>query len=150
MCVAKAVCDYGAGGMATETTKSAVKLWAEAYKTSHMLFIKEVELTGLTDTTKNGLRGLVRGYVANSGIGVMYLLDTKRKVSIKSETPDSLVWTVTTTTTTTTATTPVATALMQRTQREIFVTSSVDSARPVRWKRCHCERTTVPRRRPIS
>jgi hypothetical protein len=137
----KTVCHYVAGAMATETTKS-VKHCTEATKTSHMLFIKEVELTGLADTTKNGLRGPARGYI-KPVVGDEWCICWTQNASCRSSqrTSDSLVWTVKTTP----ATTSVATAQMQMTQNAIFV-------RPVRsvcGKRCHCGWTTVARR-PIS
>jgi hypothetical protein len=78
----KTVCHYGAGVMATKTTMKIVERAAKAYETSH-LFDQEVELTDLTDESKNGSRGFARGFQSACGRRAVFLCDEGKQVAIK-------------------------------------------------------------------
>jgi hypothetical protein len=80
----KTVCHYGAGMMATKTTMKIVERAAKSYETSY-LFDQEVELTGLTDESKNGLRGFARGFKSSSGRRAVFLCDQGKQVAVKPE-----------------------------------------------------------------
>ena len=82
----KTVCHYGMGAMATDMTLEACGYCIDAYQSSH-LFNKEVELHSLEEEDMNGLRGLCRGFVADTGLRSVYLFDRKETVAIK---PDNL------------------------------------------------------------
>jgi hypothetical protein len=80
----KTACHYGAGAMATKTTMVIVEKASQACKTSHM-FNQEVELTGLKDSAKNGLRGIARGFNCSNGRRVVHLCDEGTELAIKPE-----------------------------------------------------------------
>jgi len=69
-----AVCQYGAGIMATEETLAIVKMAVKATQTC-AFFGHEVVLNGLTKTEYNGMQGTLGGYVDEKERRVMYPSD---------------------------------------------------------------------------
>jgi hypothetical protein len=49
------------------------------------MFNQQVELIGLGDSAKNGLRGIARGFQPSNGRRAVYLYDEKRQISVKPE-----------------------------------------------------------------
>ena len=80
----KTVCHYGMGAMATDMTLQVVSFCMDAYPSSH-LFGKRVELCGLKQAAKNGLQGYCKGYVADTGRRMVYLIETKETIAVKPE-----------------------------------------------------------------
>ncbi|GKY91688.1 hypothetical protein MPSEU_000140600 [Mayamaea pseudoterrestris] len=78
----KTVCHYGMGAIVTGMALKGAGFCVEAHKSSH-LFGREVELHSLKNEELNGVRGVCRGYVVDTGRRAVYLLEKKETVGIK-------------------------------------------------------------------
>ena len=65
-------------------TLEATRYCIDAYQSSH-LFGKEVELHSPKKEEMNGLRGICRGFVVETGRRSVYVFDQKRTVAMKPE-----------------------------------------------------------------
>jgi hypothetical protein len=72
---------YGAGRNATDMTLAAVSMCTQATKSAHLLG-QEVEICHLSDGM-NGKRGIVHGYVAETGCRIVYLFGQRTQMTIK-------------------------------------------------------------------
>jgi hypothetical protein len=82
----KSVCHYGAGIMATSTTMQIVTWCCQAYTSRHFLF-QDIELHSLKTVSRNGKRGIARGFDVDSGRRLIYFEgeDETKPLAIKPE-----------------------------------------------------------------